>query len=211
MENFIINENIFFEDNNLDNLVQQLNDIFKKSKNNFFDLCKCVSSIVYYCKDNAYKAKADIYYNAYNLLALFGFSRNSVNRLVKCYEKYFQSDVGPKMASVFFPFSSSKLFELLPVDIKQIVNDINLGILKSSMTVKEIREYVKNVNNISQTDEEDKKKEKNDTDEEEDLDSEFFNPNKHYDMSFFESCNQKQLVGIAWTLQFELEKILKKR
>lgn len=214
MEDFIMNENLMFEDAQLDKMIQNLNEIFKKKQNNFAELCCCVAKIYYYCKENAYKSKDDVYYNAYNLLARFGFDKNAVSRMVRCYEKFIrvenESIAGDtKLDSVFFLFSSSKLFELLTVSTSQLLSDIEKEILKPTMTKAEIREYVKNLNKPSQEIDEDKNKDEEDIDE--DDDDEFFNPNKHYDMSFFEGCNQKQLVGIAWTLQYELEKFINKR
>lgn len=210
MEDFIMNENLMFEDAQLDKMIQNLNEIFKKKQNNFAELCCCVAKIYYYCKENAYKSKDDVYYNAYNLLSRFGFERKSVERLVRCYEKFVTGcdDVDANIKSVFFLFSSSKLFELLSVDNTQLIADIEKEVLKPTMSVKQIREYVKNLNNPSQEIDDKKVKEDDYEDEE---DEEFFNPNKHYDMSFFEGCNQKQLVGIAWTLQYELEKFINKR
>lgn len=212
MEDFIMNESLMFEDKELDKMIQNLNEIFKKKQNNFAELCCCVARIYYYCKENAYKAKDDVYYNAYNLLAKFGFERSQVSRIVKCYEKFILADseccdVATNLKSVFFLFSPSKLFELLTIDNKQLLEDIEKNILKPIMSVKQIREYVKNLNKPSQETVDDKKSKVEDDEEDDD---EFFNPNKHYDMSFFEGCNHKQLVGIAWTLQYELEKLIKK-
>lgn len=214
MEDIINCDEFLFHNNELDNLISSLNKIIKNQKDNFAELCTCVAKIYYYCKDNSYMSKDNIFYNAYMLLEKFGFNRKSVERLVACYNKFVTSssecdNVVANIKTEFFHFSPSKLYTLLSVSNTQLYNDIDKGVLKPTMTAKEIKEYVKSLKDNN----EEKKKVLEDIKNEEttEIDNSFYNPNNHYDEEFFKSCTHLQLVAIAMTLQYEIEKLRKKK
>lgn len=210
MDNVIQCTNVLFVNQDLDKLVNNLNELIKSRQNNFAELCTCVAKIYNFCKDNHYMSKDNDYYNAYKLLAKFGFERKSVERIVRCYNKYIdQCDNNvAKLKSVFFHFSPSKLFLLLTVSNKQLIDDLDKKILVPTMTCKEIKDYIKNLQG---------KKDNNKVLEEstvdisdEETEEEFYDCNKHYDLEYFEKLSQKQLVSIAYKLQFEYEKLRSK-
>lgn len=200
-----------FEDSELSILVFNLNEIFTKQQNNFSDLCTCVAKIYYYCKENSYKAKNDEYYDCYKLLHKFGFEKRTILRMVKCYNKFITGCdiVDTNLKSAFFLFSPSKLYILSDVSNDQLFEDIDKKIITPEMSVKELKVYVKKLKGEEK--EENKVVEELNSDEDEIEDLEFYNPDNHYELDFFESCTKEQLIAIISRLQFEYEKLKKKK
>ena len=189
MEDFNI-VNIEFENAHLTELIQKLKSAYYNRQNSFAELCTAVAKIYYYCKENSYKAKDNEYYDATKLLGKFGFQPRQFQRLVQCYEKFVMNelkndDIVANLRPVFFPFSSSKLFELVSVSNEQLIQDIENKLITPDMTVKQIRQYVKKIK--GEENEKNKVLEDASTYEEDDVeDLEFYNHNNHYDIEFFE-------------------------
>ena len=204
-----------FDDIQLADYCIALNNVFKNRQDNFAELCKVVGNIFYYCSQNKYKAKLDDNYNAYILLSRFGFKRKTVSNIVLIYDNFIKlENEFPKIDSLFFPFGYSKLILLCRCPKLKLIEDLNLGLLNPDMSVKEIKEYVKNINGVPLEDDSstgNKEAVNPDGCIRDDEDSEFFNPNKHYERDFFENCNTEQLISICLVYQFELEKYTKEK
>ena len=201
MEEFIKSD-LEFEDNELYWLVERLRENFNNSQLNFAKTCECIYNIWKYCKGNYYKAKDNEYYNSYKLLAKFGFDKKAVNRYKNCYERY----VHPQSCSlypIYEDFTSSKLFELLVLSEDTAKNSIINGLVLPTMTVKQIREYIKTLKDGSD------KAEKviEDTAINEDDIPMAYDPKQEYEYSYFETKTKNQLLNIVWELQKAYQKL----
>ncbi len=202
MENFL-KDNIDFEDENLNKLIKILKKCYDKQQNNFAELCFCMSRLHEYFENNYFKAKDNEYYNEKKLFMKFGFNRQAVSRYIQCFKRFCyltSSDEDAKcfIISELYGFSPSKLFELLVLSDEEIMKYLKSGEIKFSMTVKEIRKFIKSLNNDS----EDQKAEIN----EEEI-PEAYDPAKVYDYSYFEGKSKNQLLNIVWELQNYVKKI----
>ena len=201
MEEFIKSD-LEFEDNELYWLVERLRDNFNNSQLNFAKTCECIYNIWKYCKGNYYKAKDNEYYNSYKLLAKFGFDRKAVSRYKICYERF----VHPQSCSlypIYEDFTSSKLFELLVLSEDTAKNSIINGLVLPTMTVKQIREYIKTLKDGSDKAE---KVIEDTTINEEDIPM-AYDPKQEYDYSYFEKKTKNQLLNIVWELQKAYQKL----
>ncbi len=201
MEEFIKSD-LEFEDNELYWLVERLRENFNNSQLNFAKTCECIYNIWKYCKGNYYKAKDNEYYNSYKLLAKFGFDKKAVNRYKNCFERY----VHPQSCSlypIYEDFTSSKLFELLVLSEDTAKNSIINGLVLPTMTVKQIREYIKTLKDGSD------KAEKviEDTTINEDDIPMAYDPKQEYEYSYFETKTKNQLLNIVWELQKAYQKL----
>ena len=203
MEDFVKCD-LDFDDMELSVLVSSLKNIFDKKQDNFVYLCKDIYRIWKYCKNRYWKAKDNEYYNSYKLLAKFGFDKKAVNRYKNCYEKFIVDNAQTTGFIIGLQdFSPSKLFELLPLS-KDTVFDLvcNKKIIKPTMTVKEIREYVKTLKDGDKAE-----KVIEDTTINEDDIPMAYNPKQKYEFSYFESKTKNQLLNIVWELQQEYQKL----
>ena len=201
MEEFIKSD-LEFEDNELYWLVERLRDTFDNSQLNFAKTCECIYNIWKYCKGNYYKAKDNEYYNSYKLLAKFGFDKKAVNRYKLCYERYIHPE-SCSLYPIFEDFTSSKLFELLVLSEDTAKNSIINGLVLPTMTVKQIREYIKTLKDGSD------KAEKviEDTTINEDNIPMAYDPKQEYEYSYFENKTKNQLLNIVWELQKAYQKL----
>ncbi len=209
MENFIKCD-LEFEDVELSILVRSLSHCFDKQQENFIYICKDVYRIWKYCKGNYWKAKDNEYYNSYKLLEKFGFDKKAVSRYKQCYEKFIvDNEVTFALAIPLQGFTSSKLFELLPLSQETVFELVNKQIIRPEMTVKQIREYIKNLN-----DEDNPEKVIEDTSlseiNEEDIPM-AYDPKQEYEYSYFESKTKNQLLNIVWELQKAYQKLKNKK
>ena len=138
------------EDTELATYVQKIAKCFNSQQVNFAELCYAVYKIDCWFEDNpdcVCKSKYDAtYYDRKQLFKQLGFSNKQVNRYINCYQKFMTlDDVGSKIKEPFVSFSPSKLFELLPVSNSKLEEFISNGQISSSMTVKEIREFLKTI------------------------------------------------------------------
>lgn len=206
MENFIKCD-LVFEDNGLFWLVERLRDIFNNSQLNFAETCECIYNIWKYCKGNYYKAKDNEYYNSYKLLAKFGFDKKAVNRYKNCYERY----VHPQSCSlypIYEDFTSSKLFELLVLSEDTAKSSIINGLVLPTMTVKQIREYIKT---MKDGDKPEKVIEDTSTEINEEEIPMAYDPKQEYEYSYFETKTKNQLLNIVWELQKAYQKLKNKK
>lgn len=213
MEEFIRSD-LEFNDIVLNNLLIDLRTHFDDNQNNFAHICKSIYKIWSYCKKNYYKAKDNEYYNSYKLLAKFGFDKKAVSRLTQCYERFvydYETDnkvplgVLPKVCLKFefCDFSPSKLFELLSLSQETISQLIEKQLITPTMTVKQIREYIKTLKDGSD------KAEKviEDTTINEDDIPMAYDPKQEYEYSYFETKTKNQLLNIVWELQKAYQKL----
>ena len=213
MEEFI-KSYLEFNDIVLNNLLIDLRTHFDDNQNNFAHICKSIYKIWSYCKKNYYKAKDNEYYNSYKMLAKFGFDKKAVSRLTQCYERFvydYETDnkvplgVLPKVCLKFefCDFSPSKLFELLSLSQETVEESVSKQLIKPTMTVKQIREYIKTLKDGSD------KAEKviEDTTINEDDIPMAYDPKQEYEYSYFETKTKNQLLNIVWELQKAYQKL----
>lgn len=201
MEEFIKSD-LEFEDDKLFWLVERLRDVFNNSQDNFSNLCEAIYNIWSYCKGNYWKAKDNEYYNSYKLLAKFGFDKKAVSRYKQCYERYVHKEQGG-LNSLYEDFTPSKLFELLVLSDETVKSSISNGLIKPTMTVKQIREYIKTLKDGSDKAE---KVIEDITINEEDIPM-AYDPKQEYEYSYFETKTKNQLLNIVWELQKAYQKL----
>lgn len=138
------------ENEELSQYLRKITKLFNGQQSNFAELCYVVYKIDCWFEDNpdvACKSKWNAtYYDKKSLFKELGFSNKQVNRYCNCYQKFMTlDDVGSKIKEPFVSFAPSKLFEMLPVLTDKLIEFINNGQLSASMTVKQIREFFKTV------------------------------------------------------------------
>lgn len=199
--------------------IKAMNKCFDKEQDNFVDLVYYIYQLNGLFTDYNQVAFGRIYtksnkeYTFDDIMQGFGFDRTQVCRFIKTYDKFLIFDNGkPKLVPYISDFSKSKIFELLQVDEKQLHKDISNGVLRSDMSVKQIREYVKNYKALEtqnkKLSEEPKEQEEVEKPIEEDIPL-VYNPKQHYDFLYFEKQSKAQLLNIVWELQKEYERIVK--
>ncbi len=199
--------------------IKAINKCFDKEQNNFIDLVYYIYELNGLFKDYDQIAFGRVYtksnkeYTFDDIMQGFGFDRTQVFRFLKTYDKFMViGNNKPELVSYIRDFSKSKIFELLTVDEKQLEKDISNGVLRSDMSVKQIREYVKNYKALETQNkklpEEPKEQEEVEKPIEEDIPP-AYNPKQHYDFSYFEKQSKAQLLNIVWELQKEYERIVK--
>lgn len=204
----------------LDKYLKCLNNVFKKENQNFAELCFYVYQVraLFYGNKYCHNKKGQVLmFNS--IMQQFGLNDTEISRLCSCYDKFIETTLSEdrititsyKIKEIFFPFSKSKLFELLPVENSQLETDIKNKVLRDDMSVASIREYVKNYKALQ-------KANKKITDEKEDEAQEEINedeipmaydPKKYYDFKYFEEKNKAQLLNMIWDLQKEYQKLKK--
>lgn len=197
-----INSDLDFEDNELHLLMLALQDCFEDNQINFCQTCKTIYDIWNYCKKSYFKAKNNEYYNSYKLLAKFGFDKKAVNRYKQCYERFVLQGANV-LLNDYKDFSPSKLFELLVLSSETSDELVKKQFIKPTMTVKQIREYIKTLKDGSDKVEkviEDK------TIKEEDIPM-AYDPKQKYEYSYFETKTKNQLLNIVWELQKAYQKL----
>lgn len=201
MEEFI-NSDLDFEDNELHLLMLALQDCFEDNQINFCQTCKTIYDIWSYCKKSYFKAKNNEYYNSYKLLAKFGFDKKAVNRYKQCYERFVLQGANV-LLNDYKDFSPSKLFELLVLSSETSDELVKKQFIKPTMTVKQIREYIKTLKDGSD------KAEKviEDTVINEDDIPMAYDPKQEYEYSYFETKTKNQLLNIVWELQKAYQKL----
>ncbi len=199
--------------------IKAINKCFDKEQNNFIDLVYYIYELNGLFTDYDQIAFGRVYtksnkeYTFDDIMQGFGFDRTQVFRFLKTYDKFMViGNNKPELVSYIRDFSKSKIFELLTVDEKQLEKDISNGVLRSDMSVKQIREYVKNYKALEtqnkKLSEEPKVQEEVEKPIEEDIPP-AYNPKQHYDFSYFEKQSKAQLLNIVWELQKEYERIVK--
>lgn len=197
-----------------------LNECFDQQQENF----AIIVHYVYKVKElfdnhkkicfGAVYSKNSCYYNFDSIMLSFGFDKTQVSRILQVHSKFLDVvDEQPFLKPIFAEFSKSKLFELIPVDNHQLTIDIRKSLLRPNMSVKQIREYVKNYKSLEiqnkKLSEEPKEQEEAEKPIEEYIPL-AYNPKQHYDFSYFEKQSKAQLLNIVWELQKEYECLKKK-
>lgn len=218
MENFKVNDIPEMEDEELQVLIEKLKTQFKTSQSNFALTCYYIYKICAYYKDNKIflKGKDGDYYNCNTLLAKFGFDKTAVSRLKSCYERFCAipsliSEENIQLLEQYQPYSPSKLFELLPLDDDSLEKCFDMGIIKSDMTVKEIRKTVKSLTQSKKVN----KVAEAEIETPEDIDESeipmVYDPTKKYDFDYFKSKSKNQLVNMIMSLQEAYMKLKQKK
>lgn len=205
MEEFIKSD-LEFIDERLQTLILELKTCFENKQNNFCKICETIYSIWSYCKGNYWKAKDNEYYNSYKLLAKFGFDKKAVSRYKLCYERYVHVE-SCSLFALYEDFTPSKLFELLVLSDETAKDLIVKELIKPTMTVKEIREYIKTIKDG--TDKAEKVIEETIINEEEIPMA--YDPKQEYEYTYFESKTKNQLLNIVWELQKAYQKLKKSK
>jgi len=217
MENYLINIDIEFEDKELTSLVKTLEACLRDTQKNFCYLCATIYRISnwfdsnkYYCKD-----KNNYWHDKYSLLGKFGFEKTAISRLSNCYVRFMieqHQTHEVRLTPYFENFSPSKLFELLKLSERTLCESIEKDLIKPSMTVKQIREYIKQIekgdNPSNKVLEQTQQNNENVEDEEIPM---AYNPKQHYDFDYFENKSKSQLLNMIWELQKEYERLKDKR
>lgn len=196
--------------NDLQKLLKQLDKVFCNENQNFAELCFCVYKIKslfdqYKWSGKYWYTSKDVLYTFDTIMSGYGISQRESLRLIACYNKYCnisESDINKAycwLMEAFNGFSKSKLIELLPVPYEQLILDLQNNVLKNSMTVQSIRQYVKNYQSIQQQKE--RIHEPTTQDETEDFDEneipDAYDPKKEYEFSYFETKTKNQLLNIV--------------
>ena len=196
--------------------LSKLSQCFEKDQKNFAEICYYVYKVKELFSDysktlyGGFSSKGgSIRYTFNRIMQNLGIDETQSSRLISCYEKFVTKDTDkPLIFAEFHDFSKSKLIELIPVPDEQLKLDIHNKVLRSDMSVKTIREYVKNYKvqqkqNKRLTESKEKVEE---TINEEDIPM-AYNPQQHYDFDYFQEKNKAQLLNIVWELQKEYEKL----
>lgn len=193
--------------------IQKLDKCFKKDSDNFAEICFLVFQIHNLFMKNKFgiylKNNRSISYSFDTIMNGFGISKSESSRLLSCYKKFITKETDkPMILAEFFGFSKTKLFELLQVDNEQIIKDLQNKVLRFDFTIKQIRDYVKNLQTLEK---QQAKLNGNDKEEKEEIVEEdipmAYNPQQHYDFEYFQDKNKAQLLNIVWELQKEYEKL----
>lgn len=196
-----------FNDSELSVLVDALNYSFDKNQDSFIFICKDIYRICEYCKGSYFQANNGEHYNSYALLAQFGFDRTAISRYKGCYEKFIVDNATTfALAIPFKDFSSSKLFALLTLSKETAWEFVTKGLIKPTMTVKQIKEMIKSIKDG--TDKAEKVIEKTTEDEtSEETIPMAYDPTKHYDFDYFKDLSKQELINNIWELQKEYERL----
>lgn len=207
----------------LQKYISKLKDVFKKEQNNFAELCYWTFKVkdLFTNHDNLYYdrflvRKDGRYVRFSNIMEGFGIDETQSSRILSSYYKFiYINNDKPYIKEEFKLFNKSKLFELINVPIEQLLEDIKNKVLRADMSVKTIREYVKNYKELQKANMRLKNGEECSVQEDrpEDLQEEIpmvYDPKKHYDFDYFESKTKSQLLNMIWDLQKEYENLEKK-
>lgn len=221
MENFnqyCLSENEFIDFsykpiNELTMYIKKLDKCFKKESDNFAEICFLVFQIHNLFMKNNYgiylKKNQNMTYSFDTIMSGFGISKSESSRLLSCYEKFVTKETDkPMILAEFYGFSKSKFFELLQVDNEQLRKDLQNKVLRFDFTIKQIRDYVKNLKTLEKQQARlngNVKEEKEEIIEEEIPMA--YNPQQHYDFDYFQEKSKAQLLNIVWELQKEYEKL----
>lgn len=202
----------------LNTLINRLDKCFKKDSDNFAETCFIVFRIKKLFDDYkqvyVYNRKQETY-NFDTIMTGFGISKSESSRILSCYDKFCClscSDLETAKCTIieeFKGFSKSKLFELLQVDNSQIIEDLQNKVIRFDFSVKSLRDYVKNLQELKRQQAKLNQKQEDKIEEEfneEDIPP-AYNPQQHYDFEYFENKNKAQLLNIVWELQKEYEKL----
>lgn len=153
--------NLEFDEEEINRLIKKLNDLYEHQQGNFATLCYTVYKIDCWFSDNPdclLKAKYNAdYYNKKQLFKSLGISNRLRERYINCFKKFMtqkNDDIVAEIKEPFVSFTSSKLFELLPFSYDILVKFIDSGQLSANMTVKEIREFFKTLEEKEDSEEE---------------------------------------------------------
>ena len=199
----------------LEQLLNGINSSFNDENESFYSLCYYVSELKQFMQSKIVYDTRQVMYQFDTIMQQFGLKESVVSRIIASYNKYFSQERDKNgylqkysIMEIFQPFSKSKLFELLIVPKEQLIHDIETKILRPNMSVKTIRQYVKNYK--AQLKLNDEKRPKEEKQEDEDIPM-IYDPKKYYDFSYFENKNKAQLLNMIWDLQKAYQELKKQK
>ena len=205
----------------LENFIKQLDKCFSRDNQNFAEMCYLVFNMKELFNNFKYKRiyakgardKFSCGYTFDSIMAGFGLDNTQTCRMYSCYEKFVTKleNEKPTLIEEFKNFSKSKLIELITVPNEQIIKDIQQRVLREDMSVKSIRDYVKNYRELTKAN---SKLDKDKEDKEEIIEEDIpmaYNPKQHYDFDYFETKSKAQLLNMIWDLQKEYENLKKEK
>ena len=184
--------------NELTIYIKKLDKCFKKDSDNFAEICFLVFQIHNLFMKNSYgiylKKNQNMTYSFDTIMNGFGISKSESSRLLSCYEKFITKETDkPMILAEFYGFSKTKLFELLQVDNEQLKKDLQNKVLRFDFTIKQIRDYVKNLQTLEK---QQAKLNGNNKEEKEEIVEEdipmAYNPQQHYDFEYFQDKNKAE-------------------
>lgn len=199
----------------LEHLLDGINRCFDDDNESFYSLCYYISELKSFMQSKiVYDTRKEMY-QFDTIMRYYGLNETAVSRIISSYNKYFvrQKDKNGflqsyKIMEVFEPFNKSKLFELLVIPTEQLIHDIETKILRPDMSVKTIRQYVKNYKaQLKLKDEQIQKEEKKENEEIPMV----YDPKKFYDFSYFENKSKLQLLNMIWDLQKAYQELKKQK
>ena len=203
----------------LESYIKQLDKCFAKDNQNFAEMCYLVYNMKELFNNFKYKRiyakgvrdRFNCGYSFDSIMAGFGLDNTQTCRMYSVYEKFITKNEKPSLIEEFKDFSKSKLIELINIPNEQLIKDIQQKVLREEMSVKSIRDYVKNYKELIKANSKiDKEKETEEEIIEEDIPM-AYNPKKHYEFDYFENKTKAQLLNMIWDLQKEYENLKKEK
>lgn len=211
---------IKFKDEKLNEKIQELNECYFYNQRAFAKVCYKVYDIYKYCKGNYYDVeeqgyKKKVSYNSTQILALFGFDRKSVSRFINCFKLFITASCinDAEVSPMFSQFSPGKLYEMLPLSYQMLETAVVKGVIRPTMTSKEIRNIVKSLagkDNFDNLVSEDMEKLEKPTVEEQEL-PEAFDPKVSHTYEYFKVFSKEELINCLFACEDLIKKLLKKK
>lgn len=209
MENLYIDKSIVFKDDNIVIFLAKFAGLKERHDDDMTEFCKLLYNLrsAFCCMNDekncssqlAWALQTDSNGNTYNYYEfcekVLHLEKSYVKRLCRVYTKFLEGRGALAHPLELEEFSVSKLIELLPLSVDEILELIKNKQLFPSMTRKQIRELVKSIKGKASEDEE----------SEEDIPL-AFDPKQVYEFQYFDGLSKSQLVNIAMSYQNYIHK-----
>ena len=220
MENFKIEKDIVFDNcysseewyhSHVDGLIdisEKIKTLFKKSNQNSAELCFLLNSLKEEWGHRLNKVNGKFVEFYEYCESAFGLAKKTVMNYIIIYNKFCIVPAGGNntFKSPFDEFNISKLADLCSVSDTQLSKDLKNNKLTSSMTRKQIRDYVKALKGGEK--EENKVLEEQTKDFEE---REPFDVKKTYSVEYYEKYSKTELITIIGLFEKEVQRLMKKK
>lgn len=223
MEDFKIDKNVIFNNvyiseaifhdtvDGIINISDHIKEIFYNTNKNYAELCYRLNELKIEYGEKLHSVNGS-YVDFYEYCEkAFGLAKKTVCKYIQAYHRFCcLAGETVRFSTAFEDFNISKLFELLPVSDKQLLEDIKNNRLFSSMSKKRIREYVKSLKGGENEENKVLEEPKNLDEQEAELDM-AFNPKQEYDYEYYKSKSKADLIGYCIDLQRLVQKLLNKK
>lgn len=187
-------------------ILRKINDLINKEQENFVSLCWWFKKLKEHFTNpeslkktyfHGYENKSGRWYYE-RIIADFGLEDRTVNRMIQIANRFIEikDDVVPKIRPAFLGYNKSKLFDLLFLSDAQIEYAMANKYITPDMSVFSIRNYIKSLKGTAKAE----KVLEETTFNEEDIPM-AFDPNTHYEFSYFDNKSKNQLVNICCEYQ----------